>query len=99
MAATSSATTTQVQAQPRLMRSVSQIPGKAEGTTIRIRILRSLQPQGAAEVDEIARHPLDVVLISRTCWKKVPIQMMRNFCASPVPDQRMVSGTKATTGM
>ncbi len=99
MAATSSATTTQVQAQPRLMRSVSQIPGKAEGTTIFIRILRSLSPRVRPRPMKSPGTRLTLSWISRTCWKKVPIQMMRNFCPSPVPDQRMVSGTKATTGM
>ena len=53
----------------------------------------------AAEVDEIARHRLTLSMTSRTCWKKVPIQMIRNFWVSPVPAHRMVSGTKATTGM
>ena len=38
-------------------------------------------------------------MTSSTCWKKVPMKMIRNFCVSPVPAHRMVSGTKATTGM
>jgi hypothetical protein len=38
-------------------------------------------------------------MIRRTCWKNVPIQMIRNFWVSPVPVHKMVKGTKATTGI
>ncbi len=81
------------------MRSESQMPGSALGTTMRARIRRS----GSSRVRPMSMKShgtrLTLSMISRTCWKKVPIQMMRNFWVSPVPDHRMVSGTKATTGM
>ncbi len=38
-------------------------------------------------------------MIRSTCWKKVPMKMIRNFWVSPVPVHSIVSGTKATTGM
>jgi len=38
-------------------------------------------------------------MTSSTCWKNVPMKMISSFCTSPVPAHRMVSGTKATTGM
>ena len=99
MAATSSATTSQVQAQPRLIRIESQIAGIAEGTTIRCRMRRS----GISSVRPRSRNSrgTDFTLSMKrsTCWKKVPMKMIRNFCVSVGPAQRMVKGTKATTGM
>ena len=56
VAATSSATTSQVQAQPRVIRSVSQIAGRARREDDAAQQGAVLHPQRAPDVDELARH-------------------------------------------
>ena len=71
----------------------------AQGTTIEVRMRQGRISSVRPTSTNSSGTRLALSMIRRTCWKKVPIQMMRNFCTSPVPVHKMVSGTKATTGM
>ena len=42
---------------------------------------------------------LTLSMTRRTCWKKVPMKTIANFCQSSMPIQTIVSGTNPTTGM
>ncbi|MNJ73309.1 hypothetical protein D3C77_700900 [compost metagenome] len=75
------------------------MPGRALGSTMRSRMAGSRMPKVRPRPMKSGGTRLTASMIISTCWKKVPIQMIRNFCTSLVPAQRMVSGTKATTGM
>jgi len=76
-----------------------QTPGAAAGRTIRRRIDRSRIPRVRPMSTKSSGTRLVLSVISSTCWKNVPIQMITNFCVSSVPAHRIVSGTNATTGM
>jgi hypothetical protein len=95
----SSASTSHVQAQPTLIRKVSQMPGNDEGSTTRSRIRVSERPSVRPSPTKSRGTRFTLSITMSTCWKKVPIQMIRNFWLSLVPAQRIVSGTKATTGI
>ena len=75
------------------------MPGRALGRTIFRRMRRSGMPRVRPRPTKSGGTRLMASITISTCWKKVPIQMMRNFWKSLVPAQRMLSGTKATTGM
>ena len=66
---------------------------------MRVRILPSGRPSVRPRPMKSCGTRLTLSMIISTCWKKVPMKMIRNFWVSPVPAHRMVSGTKATTGM
>ena len=71
----------------------------AEGRTMRCRMRHSGICSVRPRLMKSRGTDFTLSITSSTCWKKVPMKMISNFCRSPVPAHRMVSGTKATTGM
>ena len=99
MAATSSATTSQVQAQPEA--DPHRVPDRRHGgghdDALQDAPFRHLER--AAEVDEVARHRLHVVHEQQHLLEERADEDDQELLCVAGPAQRMVSGTKATTGM
>ena len=57
----------------------------AEGKTIRCRMRRSGISSVRPRSMKSRGTDFTLSMTSSTCWKKVPMKMIRNFCASPVP--------------